>query len=249
MSTFQRIILAGLAVAALAFFLVPKVHSPDSAENPAKSPVSKQRFAPATRWDPTNTAALPSNPLNVVNLANLTPSEREELAKKFNEKFKPTVENWFKAYDNRLPFRLDALTLETFRSRMGRENNHLYTFVFDGITLVIKDANDSTKVMYMMTRKAATELNQLPANGFVPDFNLSVTREDVIRMVKADSGVEFKPNEVIMRPTAAGTAMNGGAFVKLLPTGADPENGLSSKIELVFGADGNLANYDRDPFF
>ena len=44
-------------------------------------------------------------------------------------------------------------------------------------------------------------------------------------------------------------ALNGGAFVELLPTGADPNNGLSSKIDLVFGSDGNLVNYDRDPFF
>jgi hypothetical protein len=68
-------------------------------------------------------------------------------------------------------------------------------------------------------------------------------------MVNVDSGVEFKPNEVIIRPTAISCALNGGAFVELLPTGADPNNGLSSKIDLVFGPDGKLVNYDRDPFF
>jgi hypothetical protein len=43
--------------------------------------------------------------------------------------------------------------------------------------------------------------------------------------------------------------MNGGAFVHIIPAGANPNNGLSSKIDLVFGPDGNLVNYQRDPFF
>ena len=100
-----------------------------------------------------------------------------------------------------------------------------------------------------MTRQAAKEINQIPGTGFVPDLTVPVGRDDIIGMVKADSGVEFKPNEVIIRPTAAACALNGGAFVHTIPTGQDPNNGLSSKIDMVFGPDGKLVNYERDPCF
>jgi hypothetical protein len=76
-----------------------------------------------------------------------------------------------------------------------------------------------------------------------------VKREEIIRMVKADSGVEFKPNEVIISPTGAASALMGGAFVKILPTGADPNNGLASKIDFIFGPDGNINYYIRDTRF
>jgi hypothetical protein len=68
-------------------------------------------------------------------------------------------------------------------------------------------------------------------------------------MVQADSGVQFKPNEVIIRPTAASCGINGGAFVHTVPAGSNPHNALSSKIDMVFNSDGKLVNYDRDPFF
>jgi hypothetical protein len=100
-----------------------------------------------------------------------------------------------------------------------------------------------------MTRNGARDLNRLPRVGFVPDLTRPVGREDIIRMVKADSGIEFKPNEVLIKPTAAACALNGGAFVDVLPIGADPNNFLSSKISMVFGPDGKLVNYERDPFF
>jgi hypothetical protein len=92
-------------------------------------------------------------------------------------------------------------------------------------------------------------MNNLPENGFIPNLTIPVSKEDVIRMVMADSGVEFKPNEVLIKPTAISSALNGGAFVNILPTGKDPNNALNFKISMVFGADGNLVNYQRDPFF
>jgi len=92
-------------------------------------------------------------------------------------------------------------------------------------------------------------MNRLPGNGFVADLTVPVKTEDVIRMVNADTGVAFKPSEIKIKPTAAACALNGGAFVNVLPTGADPNNGLSSKIDLVFDHNGKLINYERDPFF
>jgi hypothetical protein len=68
-------------------------------------------------------------------------------------------------------------------------------------------------------------------------------------MVQLDSGVKFKPNECLIKPTGTCSALSGGATVDMLPTGADPSAGLSSKIDLVFDAAGKIFYYDRDPFF
>lgn len=100
-----------------------------------------------------------------------------------------------------------------------------------------------------MSRKAALAMNDIPTPGTVPNFSVPVNRSDIIGMVQADSGVQFKPNEVIIRPTAAACGINGGAFVHTIPTVADPNNGLSSKVDMVFNGDGKIVNYQRDPFF
>ena len=180
----------------------------------------------------------------------MSADEKAELAKKFKEKFLPAVEKWFNAYEGHIPFRPEDLTLDKFHSRLG---DYMYTFMIDrDTTFTIQDSKDPkgvAKVSYLMSRKAAVEINSLPGNGFVPDLTIPIKREDVIRMVKADSGVEFTPNEVLIKPTAAACALNGGAFVDILPTGADPNNALNFKISMVFGPDGNLVNYEKDPFF
>jgi len=183
-------------------------------------------------------------------LTDMTPDEKSELAKKFAEKFKPAADKWFKAYAGHLPFRPEDFTLDKFHSRLG---DYMYTFMIaPDLTFTIQDSKDPTgvaKVSYLMSRKAAVAMITLPQNGFTPDLSVPITREDVIRMVEADTGVQFKPNEVIITPTAASCVINGGAYVELLPTGADPNNGLSGKVDLVFGHDGALLNYQRDPFF
>ena len=205
-------------------------------------------FAPDKISAQINQPAAPRS--SAMRTSGMTEDEKAELAKKFEEKFKPAAERWFKAYEGRIPFRPEDFALDKFHSRLG---SYMYTFMINSdITFTIQDSRDpngTAKVSYLMSRKAAVEMNQLPGNGFVPDLKVPISREDVIRMVKADSGVEFKPNEVIIKPTAAACALNGGAFVDLRPTGADPNNALSSKVSMVFGPDGNLINYERDPFF
>jgi hypothetical protein len=164
--------------------------------------------------------------------------------------YKPVVQKWFTAYENRIPFRLEDLTMDKLNERLGKDASfYLYTFVIDGVAFSIQDSNGKAKVNYLMTRKGAQDLTQIPGRGFVPDLTVTVKTEDVIRMVKADCGVEFKPSEVKIKPTAAACALNVGAFVSLLPTGADPNNGVSSKIDMVFDHDGRMVNYERDPFF
>lgn len=182
-----------------------------------------------------------------VRKAVLTPEERAELAKKFTAKIKPAVEKWCRAYDGHLPFKPEDLTLDNFKEQISRNTSFIiYTFMLDGTTLCVQDSNGRVVVNYLNAPQSR-QLSQLPG-GTVPTIQMPVNRNDIIRMVKEDSGTEFQPSEVHMRPTGTGTAMNGGAFVDVAPRGGDPNNGLC-KVSLVFGPDGNVAYYMRDPFF
>ena len=101
-----------------------------------------------------------------------------------------------------------------------------------------------------MTAQAAKQLNQIPRDGTAPDLSVPVTAAQVISMVKADSGVEFKPNEVTISPTGAACSLMGGAFVYVLPTGRGPGTIPAEwKMDFIVGRDGKLVNYGRDPFF
>lgn len=214
-------------------------------KQPNPSAVAKTEPAQAQIPAHTNRPAMP--PSFTTRASDMTDDEKARLAKDFEERYKPTVEKWFKAYEGRIPFRLEDFTLEKFHYRFG---DYMYTFMIDrDTTFTIQDAKGKAKVVYLMSRKAAIAMNSLPKPGFVPDFTVPVKREDAIRMIEADSAIRVKPNEIIIKPTAMSSALNGGAFVDLLPTGLDPNNGLSYKISLVFGSDGNLVNYERDTVF
>lgn len=179
--------------------------------------------------------------------ADMTETEKANFAMDFAEKYKPVTEKWFQSYEGRIPFGLEEFTLDKFHSCLG---DYMYTFMIGDITFTIQDSPRlGLKVSYLMTRKGALELNRLPKTGFMPDLNVPVNRDEILRMVNADCGIEFKPNEVLIKPTAAACALNGGAFVDILPTGKDPNNALNYKISLVFDSDGKLVNYERDPFF
>jgi hypothetical protein len=193
---------------------------------------------------------VPKNLLNVKRAGAFTDEEKKELAGIFKRKLRPAAEKWFLAYSNHVPFNLADLTLDKFAERIGKDSSYrLYTFVLGDITFTIQETKDGAKVDYLMSRKAAVAMNDIPAPGTVPNLSVPVNRSDIIGMVQADSGVQFKLNEVIIRPTAAACGINGGAFVHTVPAGADPNNSLSSKVDMVFDSDGKLVNYDRDPFF
>ena len=181
--------------------------------------------------------------------ADMTDEQKKNLARMFTGKFLPALEHWSAAYSNRIPFDVAEVTLDKFHSALG---SHMFTFMLGSTTLTFVDSKDpaaSAIVGYLMVRQAAVDMNNLPKPGFMPELNLPISTDEVLRMVKADLGVEFKPNEVIIRPTGKASALNGGAFVDLLPSGADPNNALDYKISMVIDANGKLVNYERDPFF
>ena len=182
-----------------------------------------------------------------VRKAVLTAGERADLEKKFTAKIKPAVERWCKAYEGHVPFKPEDLTLDKFKEQIGRNAAFtIYTFMLDGITLCVRDSKGQFVVNYLFAPQSK-QLSHLPA-GAPPTLQMPVSRTEVIRMVAAESGTEFKPNEVQLRPTGLASAMNGGAFVDIAPLWGNPNNGLS-KLSLVFGPSGDIAYYDRDPTF
>lgn len=243
-----RIALAGVVVILLMGWLVwnriPRGPSPVGSPSPSK----KANDAPTDTAQP-KALLPPNNPLNVKLASAFTDEEKKELADEFTTKLKPAAEKWLRAYGDHAPFNLANLTLDKFADRMGKSSRYVYTFVLGDLTLAIQDDNNGTKVTYVMSRQAAQEMNALPASGAPPDLTTVVSQADVVSMVQADTGVQFNPNEVIIRPAATATAMSGGEFVQVTPTGADPNNILQAKVDMVFDANGKIVNYDRDPFF
>jgi hypothetical protein len=239
---------AGLLAAALLLWIYQRRPSPMATAAVPPPAQARAEIPQPTNPDPkpAHTSAHAKVPALSKRSADMSQKERIQLSQDFETKYKPLVQKWLKAYEGHAPFAAEDFTLERFHSRLG---DHMYTFMLGDTTFTIQDSKLGLKVSYLMTRAAAKDLNQIPTAGFVPNLAVPVTSDEVIRMVKADSGVGFKPNEVLIKPTAAACALNGGAFVNILPTGADPNNGLNYKISMVFASDGKLVNYERDPFF
>jgi hypothetical protein len=175
----------------------------------------------------------------------LTPEERADLEATFSAKIKPAVVKWCSAYAGHLHFPPEALTIDKFKEKIGRSPNFtIYTFMLGSTTLCFQDSNGRVVVNYLSAPEAR-QLMQFPA-GTPPTMEMPVTRTDIIKMVKQDSGTEFKPADILLKPAGAATALNGGALVDIAPLGGDPNNGLC-KLSLVFDHDGALAYYCRDP--
>ena len=175
------------------------------------------------------------------------PNEKlTDLAKLFNEKFQPVLTKWAAAYSNRIPFNVSDITMDQFHGTLG---SHMFTFMLGDTTLtfVLDRSGENAHVGYMMVRQAAVAINQLPAPGTQPNLALPLTLSQALNMIAADTGTNFEPNEVIIRPTGKSSAMNGGAFVDILPTGADPNNVMNYKLSMTFDSNGKLLNYERNP--
>ncbi|MCO5051758.1 MAG: hypothetical protein M9920_05600 [Verrucomicrobiae bacterium] len=164
-------------------------------------------------------------------------------AERFEKAFKPAIKKWCLAYQGRIPFKLEAVTPDKFHSRLA---GGLYTFMIDGTTLTISDSKQGTRVFYMMTQEAAHDLNTIGVHNGPRNLTVPVTREEVLRMVKADTGVDFQPNQVEIKPTAAACAVDGGAFVEVgRQVLGDLEIMTGTNISFVVAADGKLICYQH----
>lgn len=193
-------------------------------------------------------AAINSQPHLIHRASELSGAQKADIAKLFKEEFQPALRRWAAAYSNRIPFAVSEVTLDKFHSTLG---SHMFTFMIGDTTLTFMlDRNGGNpRVGYMMVRQAAVAMNHLPAPGTRPNLAVPLTSSQVLDMVQADTGTAFKPNEVIIRPTGKASALNGGAFVNILPTGADPNNFMNYKLSMTFDSNGKLVDYERDPSF
>jgi len=120
-----------------------------------------------------------------------------------------------------------------------------YIFVLDGITVgvrdSVRDAGGVPNVAYLNAPKAG-QLNVLPAGAALPITEPPVSRQETLRMLKAESGKSFSQEEVRRIPSGLGSALNGGVNVIV---GGDLNNFLSWKYSLLFGPDKNLVYYGK----
>lgn len=173
----------------------------------------------------------------------LTAEETAEFEKKFAEKIKPAVERWCKIYAGHVPFELKDVTADKLRERFGKDSSFYdYGFVINGTTLSVVDDHGAVHVSYLMSPAAAL-LFQIPRNPGRPK-PVSVTKEEILRLLKADSGEDFPANQIAMRPTAYAGAMNGGVSVDV-GEGVNADYAPLFRYSMVFGPDGNLACYGR----
>jgi len=183
----------------------------------------------------------------------MTPEQRATFAKLFTNQLKPALQKWCSVYQGRLPFNPDDVRLDNFKIRLGFEGGSgslMYGFVTDnGTTLTIADKNGNAYVMQMMAKGAATALNAIPDTGTMPNLSVPVTKDQVIKWVQADTGSQFPPAEVQIRPTGLATPIQGGAFVDLGGNSysRDAYQFTGTNVQFVFSQDGNIMNYERDP--
>jgi hypothetical protein len=250
----RALLIAGLVVAAAGLWLLrPRTPQPDKpgALPPAGlelSPSAPPRVAPpevagAGRGSSPAQSAPQTPPRLKKPASELRADEQAAFAKEFVEKLKPAVEHWSKIYEGHLPFRPEEVTPDKFRERFGDSPAlYDYGFVINGTTLSVVDYHGEVFVAYLMSPAAALLL-QIPKNP-EPPKPVSVTREEVLRLLKADSGRDFPPEQITWHPTAYAGAMNGGVSVDV-GEGVNGPHAPFPRYSMVFGPDGNLACYGR----
>ena len=178
----------------------------------------------------------------------LTDAEKVEMTNLFVTKLKPAAEKWASVYGDHVPFSLADLTMDKFVERLGRDY-HSYTFAMGDIIFGIAEQNGTTQVQYMANRSAVIAVASLPTTGVAPDLSMPVTREQVLAMAEADSGVQYPLKECKLEPSAESGSLAGGAIVdvgsEVLSVLGMPISKSSTGFTYVFAKDGTLAYYLR----
>lgn len=174
-------------------------------------------------------------------LSDFTDAEKDEFRSNFVARYKPALLKWSEAFSGRMPLNPDAVTPEKFVERVGKNASYReYIFVVDGITLGIQDSKGIARVDYLNDPKQTGKMTRLPTAGEVPVSSTPVSKDEVVKMLSAEGGTQFKPNDIRLIPSGYSGALNGGAIVNV---GGNPDNAASWQYDIVFSADGQLAYY------
>jgi len=210
--------------------------------------LSDAEITDAVASDSTRSAPKPDRPDSRTRVrdraSEMTPQQRAEFEKKFAQSIRPAVEKWCALYAGHSPIRASDVTADKLRELVFPGSPcQGYGFVIDGTTLCVEDNRGVVYVEYLMA-PAARNLLRL-STGDAPLADISVSREEIVRLLQADSGKEFPPSQIAIRPTNRASAMNGGVFVDAGEGVNDPKGGPPPQFSIVFGPDGNLAYYLR----
>jgi len=220
--------------------------SSPSLKEPAQKTKPSVVFEPRERLFPDPRLRYPSRTNHVHSEAiNMTDAEKTQFQQTFKEKIKPAVERWCSVYSNHIPFSADDVTTDKLKQLIfpGRPV-HGYAFVLDGITVYVQDERGDVYVQYIMQRSGLDQAMDVskPPDSLKKD---SVTRAEILKLLKADSGFDFPPEQLMTRPTGISGAMNGGVYVDAGEGVNEPNHASNAEYSLVFGPDGKMVSYLR----
>jgi hypothetical protein len=172
----------------------------------------------------------------------LTPAERKTLEELFAERFKPAIDKWANAYKGHIPFDVSEINLSNFYAVSAG----CYTFMIGSTTFVIYNSKDKAKVFYLMTKQGAHDFNSIPTDGKPRDLSVPITKEEVLPMAEADTGLHYELKDIVIRPTGAYCVIDGGADVEV---GIKHENGMEiaaiDNLSFTLGKDGKFITYQH----
>ena len=172
----------------------------------------------------------------------LSPKEKEILKQLFAERFKSAIDRWANAYKGHIPFDVSEINLNNFYAVSAG----CYTFMIGSTTFVIYNSKDKAKVFYLMTKQGAHDFNSIPTDGKPRDLSVPITKEEVLPMAEADTGLHYELKDIVIRPTGAYCVIDGGADVEV---GIKHENGMEiaaiDNLSFTLGKDGKFITYQH----
>jgi hypothetical protein len=232
----------GLLLVIAFFWQQPKREKAFIAPLPAAvAPMPEVLLTQQSNGSPSNT----QTPTNGVRhrASDLIGGRKAEFKDNFDKKYKPAVERWCRAFQGHVPFDPDSLTADKFVESIGRNASYNeYVFVVEGVTLGVRESGGFVRVDYLNAPKQTGKMTSFPNSTETPTVAAPVTKEEIRRMLSAESGKPINETDVRVVPTALSGGLNGGSFVEV---GGDENNFASWDYNLVFGSDGNLAYYLR----
>jgi len=166
------------------------------------------------------------------------------MAARFNVRFKPALSRWAEAYKGHLPFDREKVGPESYHSSVS---DKLHTYMVGSYTLTFQEQGDSARVFYMASGERLSDMNRIPQNSEPPNVTMPVTREEVLKMAKADAGIDYQQKDMIMRPTGISGSMGGGAAIEIGGHTGDKvfRSMTKTNLDIVFDVDGKIVYYLR----